>query len=127
MSVTLYDKVKIRVPSGRIVSVTIGVDQYNKTVHILDNDEGVTLTNCIDDIFLTVFQVCGCAGDVHGWNWYLYHTDAAVSFFDTSKCTMQVLSRDYDVLYQPFVRLLDLRESVGNSMPLSYALEAIQH
>lgn len=67
---------------SREVHCKVHVDFSTGTIHILDLDGSLSLTNGIDYIQENLMKRHNLSGNIGDWNWILYGTDGVASLFN---------------------------------------------
>lgn len=100
---------RITTSKGRLItSLETMVDRESKTIHLLDNDQGKTLTNCITEVYSLIFGSL-CSGMVKDWKWLIYDTDGYVSECDVVEGKFTHVRLDSSELHEPFVEVMKSR------------------
>jgi hypothetical protein len=84
-------------------------DPETKVVHVLDLDQGRTVTNAIDNIYGQIFQALKLEGDCEDWQWYLYATDGLVSRYIIQDERIAHLPQDDPAIFPLFMGVMKER------------------
>lgn len=92
-------------------SVEIDYNKFTNVIHVLDLDQGKTVTNAIEQLMPKIHTKLKLLGELGDYTWYLYGTDGVVSEYYVSSGRFKQLSETDPLLHKIYVNYI--KERVG--------------